>query len=48
MRNSPKDNDSKLDDLKKDLQTISKSDQNDIKGGSKYGWNDGCGDIVPQ
>ncbi|MCB0568777.1 MAG: hypothetical protein KDC66_03390 [Phaeodactylibacter sp.] len=41
-----------LDDLKKDIKTIKKDDQNKIVGGKKgdknKNWNNGCGGIVPQ
>jgi hypothetical protein len=43
-----------LDELKKDLKTISKSEQEKVRGGSsdkdreKNRWNSGLGGIVPQ
>ncbi|WP_170254682.1 hypothetical protein [Phaeodactylibacter luteus] len=38
-----------LADLKKEIKTIKKSDQNKIVGGKgKKNYNNGCSDIVPQ
>ncbi len=49
MGNKPKKNSSSLSKLKKELQTIKKTEQNKIKGGKGRGkWNPSCGDIVPQ
>jgi hypothetical protein len=49
MGNKPKKDTSSLSKLKKELQTIKKSEQDKLKGGKKNGkWNTGCGDIVPQ